>query len=374
MRPFGNSWPAVGWHPWETRPGSGRDCRPRVAPGAVAVSCSIAALLLSSCGGGPTSAPTPPAAPTTAPVTTAPTIPAVPTVRPAAVSPAASPSTAIPPVPTPRVGASPVASPSPIGVAGAQPIVVTLQAQSNSGVTGKAVITGLGPAQTLVVLALNNAGPGRHPAHIHQGTCANLNPAPLYPLTDVVDGVSVTAVNQGLPAVLRGQFAINVHQSPENIQTYIACGDIPAQPGAAAQPVATAGPAAVPTPAPRPSPSPGGGVSAGPVTVRIQQQNNSGVTGVAALAGVSNGQSTEVVLVLPSASNDRHPAHIHQGTCANLNPAPQYPLTDVVDGVSVTTVAAQLTQILSSPHAVNVHQSPQNIQMYIACGDIRSAG
>lgn len=87
-----------------------------------------------------------------------------------------------------------------------------------------------------------------------------------------------------------------------------------------------------------------------------------------------------------------HPAHIHSGTCAELGDV-VFPLSDVssaimVDGTpmamdgmmgatdaipvewSVTTVPAALADIVASGHAVNVHESAENIGNYIACGNI----
>lgn len=83
-----------------------------------------------------------------------------------------------------------------------------------------------------------------HPAHIHEGTCDTLGGV-VHPLTDVglapaADGMtsepmmmhasevltSVTVVDVSLDDLLAGEFAINVHESAENIQNYVACGEI----------------------------------------------------------------------------------------------------------------------------------------------------
>jgi hypothetical protein len=120
----------------------------------------------------------------------------------------------------------------------------------------------------------------------------------------------------------------------------------------------------------------------------------------------------------PAAEAQSHPAHIHMGTCATLGEV-MYPLEDVahvgdlpteselggeestpaaerdemVEGdaatptdasgdmgepammatvvaQSTTTVDASLDDILGAEHAINVHESMDNIQNYIACGDI----
>jgi plastocyanin len=79
-----------------------------------------------------------------------------------------------------------------------------------------------------------------------------------------------------------------------------------------------------------------------------------------------------------------HPAHIHSGSCDNLGDIVT-PLTDVTELTagevfgagsailvkeSETDVALPLGDILSAPHAINVHESAEAIQNYIACGDI----
>jgi plastocyanin len=79
-----------------------------------------------------------------------------------------------------------------------------------------------------------------------------------------------------------------------------------------------------------------------------------------------------------------HPAHIHSGTCDNLGDivAPLSDVTELTAGEvfgaptavlvkeSETDVALPLGDILSAPHAINIHESAEAIQNYIACGDI----
>jgi plastocyanin len=82
-----------------------------------------------------------------------------------------------------------------------------------------------------------------HPAHIHVGTCDELDPNPTYMLTDIAvadtdaaagaDAAaaipverSVTTVDAALEDLRTGGYAINVHQSVDDIGTYIACGNL----------------------------------------------------------------------------------------------------------------------------------------------------
>jgi plastocyanin len=107
----------------------------------------------------------------------------------------------------------------------------------------------------------------------------------------------------------------------------------------------------------------------------------------------------------PSPGDAPHPAHIHSGTCAELGDV-VFPLSDIagaghmMDGdmmaatpggmgmmnhdgtpmpgdmgdmmqeMSVTEVEASLDDILAAEHAINVHESAENIGNYIACGDL----
>jgi len=103
---------------------------------------------------------------------------------------------------------------------------------------------------------------------------------------------------------------------------------------------------------------------------------------------------------------EAHPAHIHAGSCPEVGDV-VFPLQDVtstdmtatpmagmeaspmagtdamaspmagsgmdmsqVMAMSTTLVEAPLTDILSAEHAINVHESAERIEVYIACGDI----
>jgi hypothetical protein len=106
-------------------------------------------------------------------------------------------------------------------------------------------------------------------------------------------------------------------------------------------------------------------------TFKISPQNGSGETGTATLT--QNGDSLVVKLSI-TGSKVPQPAHIHKGTCANLDPKPAYPLTTVADGKSVTTVKdLKLSTLTSGTYAINVHKSTTDIKDYVACGDLTVA-
>lgn len=95
-----------------------------------------------------------------------------------------------------------------------------------------------------------------------------------------------------------------------------------------------------------------------------------------------------------------HPAHIHAGACPEVGDV-MFPLNDLTPAIgpatmsedgtpvaspaatsestdttgevlaeSTTDVDATLDDILAAEHAINVHESAENIQVYIACGDL----
>ncbi len=116
------------------------------------------------------------------------------------------------------------------------------------------------------------------PAHIHSGTCQELGDV-VYPLNDIstVDvstleplgaaGQSLSTIDASLDDVLAAEHAINVHESAENIDQYIACGDLQ------------------------------GEVSDGVLIVEIEELNASGYTGEAVLEDVGDGTTTVSVVL-----------------------------------------------------------------------------
>ena len=111
--------------------------------------------------------------------------------------------------------------------------------------------------------------------------------------------------------------------------------------------------------------------SAAPLTVTMNAQNGSGESGTATLTQTADG--VQVVISLTNGPAAAQPAHVHPGTCAKLNPAPQYPLTSVESGKSTTVVkGVTLQQLTSGTFAINVHKSTSDLGTYVSCGDIKA--
>ncbi len=139
-----------------------------------------------------------------------------------------------------------------------------------------------------------------HPAHIHSGTCDNLGDivAPLSDVTELTAGESFgvptavlvkesqTDVALPLGAILAAPHAINVHESAEAIQNYIACGDI------------------------------GGRVIDGDLVIGLRELSDSGHHGVAVLDGDDDGTAVKVYLAEEGAG-----AEAEQGVATDAAPA-----------------------------------------------------
>ncbi|MGH7714666.1 MAG: hypothetical protein ACREML_01600 [Vulcanimicrobiaceae bacterium] len=105
-------------------------------------------------------------------------------------------------------------------------LTITMSSENNSGEYG--TVTFLQRGTNLVVsVNMTNPTAAIQPVHIHEGTCAKLNPKPKYPLKNLAAGSSSTTLdNVTLASLLSSSFAVNVHKSPNEVGTYVACGDI----------------------------------------------------------------------------------------------------------------------------------------------------
>jgi hypothetical protein len=117
------------------------------------------------------------------------------------------------------------AMPATVG-AQAQSLTLNLNAQNNSGISGTATFTDLGGGKTRVAIQVNGAGAGPEPAHIHPGSCAQLDPTPAFTLTNVTNGSSTTDVDSTLQQLTSQPYAVHMHKSQDELTVYVACADI----------------------------------------------------------------------------------------------------------------------------------------------------
>ena len=108
----------------------------------------------------------------------------------------------------------------------AEPLVVALASQSGSGESGRATLEEVDGQIKVTINLTGDPKDVAQPAHLHKGSCAALGEA-VYTLIPVENGLSETvltisrlALEDNLP------LALNVHQSADAIDTYVACGDV----------------------------------------------------------------------------------------------------------------------------------------------------
>ena len=107
-------------------------------------------------------------------------------------------------------------------------------------------------------------------------------------------------------------------------------------------------------------------------TINLTEQNASGQNGTAVFTSMDDG-TTKVTINISGGSAVAQPAHIHAGTCANLDPKPAYPLNSLVNGQSETIVPVDLHDLTGGTFAVNVHKSAAEASVYVSCGNIVAA-
>ncbi len=78
-------------------------------------------------------------------------------------------------------------------------VTLEMASQNDSGLTGQAILTETAPGKLSIEIRASGAGAIPRPAHIHEGTCANLNPEPKFSLNAVSNGASSTVVDGRSP-------------------------------------------------------------------------------------------------------------------------------------------------------------------------------
>ena len=100
--------------------------------------------------------------------------------------------------------------------------------------------------------------------------------------------------------------------------------------------------------------------------------NTSGVSGAAKIDEVEGGKVKVTIEVTPN-GNLKMPAHIHIGQCGATLGDVKYPLNDVDNGKSETTVDVKFADLETGGFAINLHKSASDLKTYTACGNIPKA-
>jgi hypothetical protein len=234
----------------------------------------------------------------------------------------------------------------------------TLDAKSNSAISGTVTFAKRDDNSTLITVQLNGTqSGGLHPAHIHANTAAESG-AILLDLSDI-DGSSgksetvVTALNDGTDIsyemLLDFDGYVNVHSSSTDLATLIAQGDI--------------------------------GVNELTSTKKdynLDSKSNPDISGTATFTKRVSGETLVSIELTGTTSGVSSPSHIHVNTAAEGG-AIMIDLTpiDGATGKSLTSVSklnggAAITydELLDYNGYINVHLSSDNLGTLIAQGDI----
>ncbi len=105
------------------------------------------------------------------------------------------------------------------------------------------------------------------------------------------------------------------------------------------------------------------------VSIVINEQNNSGESGIATIGEV-DGKVVVNLKLIGEPLNVSQPAHLHSGTCQKPGDI-VFPLSNVVNGESKTTLTVNMDSFNQRlPLTLNVHKSEQELNIYVSCGQV----
>src|SRR5712692_2652947 len=102
------------------------------------------------------------------------------------------------------------------------------------------------------------------------------------------------------------------------------------------------------------------------VTVTLNQDNSSGISGSAVLTAMGD-QTQIVVTIANEPAGGSEPIHVHTGQCGPTLAGVKFPLKNVEGGTSTTVINTSLASIETGGFAINAHESAANISHYVAC-------
>jgi hypothetical protein len=106
-------------------------------------------------------------------------------------------------------------------------LMIALQEQNDSGITGAAHLEEMSEGITRVTVRLEGDYSAAEAIKIYPGSCGNLESEPTYSLTDMTDGESITEVDAAFSSLIGAAHAIDVQAlSEDGTPAALACGDI----------------------------------------------------------------------------------------------------------------------------------------------------
>jgi hypothetical protein len=107
----------------------------------------------------------------------------------------------------------------------------------------------------------------------------------------------------------------------------------------------------------------------GPVTIQLNEVNNSGVSGVAILTDAGNNQTKVELAMLNEPTGATEPANVNAGQCGSSLGAVKFSLGNVAFDTTTATANAPIDSLQTGGFAINVATSATNASS-VACGTI----
>jgi hypothetical protein len=111
----------------------------------------------------------------------------------------------------------------------------------------------------------------------------------------------------------------------------------------------------------------GGGDDIQPVTIMLEEQNNSGKSGTAELQ--PGAASTDITIELQPPQGDNEPIHIHTGTCDSPGAEVVHDLGFTTAGLGQGQAFVNLPELTTGEFVLDIH-SARNPDEVIMCGAI----
>jgi hypothetical protein len=96
-------------------------------------------------------------------------------------------------------------------------------------------------------------------------------------------------------------------------------------------------------------------------------------SGIDALAVMSEEAGETTVAIAARDADGGEVVVIHEGSCDELSDLPAFLLDDLdAAGRSETEIAASLEEVIDGTYAIAIHESAENFDNVVACGEIRA--
>ena len=108
-------------------------------------------------------------------------------------------------------------------------------------------------------------------------------------------------------------------------------------------------------------------------TIALRSASDAGQTGTAILTDLGGNKTRIAIFLTASKAGAVQPANIHAGTCKDAAKEPQYPLSPIVKGTSVTVLNVNMGALIdNAPQSIRVRTDAVTAGApYAVCGELR---